>query len=182
MRQLLRFVVLTFTLVFACGTSAVALAQDQEEGEADDDQGDLIASINPGDCDLFDDTAAFELGDLDAPDADDPENETVGDIPDPQVWSDEEEQIEATYDELEEHVVAVIDLSAGEAVLACGPIAGVIHDGKLEVPLYSVEDGSLRGIAVIQESDDNEDTLDADVYFVPAPPAVPATPVATPIG
>lgn len=174
--------VLLLALVFALGASAVVVAQDEDE--EDNDQGDLIASINPGTCDVFDDAAAFELGDLDAADPDAEGNETVGLIPDPQVFS-EDEEIEATFDDLEDHVVGVIDLTAGEAVLACGEIGGVVHDGTLELPLYSVDDGSLRGIATFeeQEEEETEEALVATVYFVPGPEpeVVPATPIATPI-
>lgn len=180
------FMVLLFALVFGLSVSAVAVAQDEDE--EDNDQGDLIASINPGSCDVFDDAAAFELGDLDAPDPDAEGNETIGVVPDPQVFS-EDKEIEAAFEDLEDHVVGVIDLTAGEAVLACGEIGGVVHDGMLELPLYSVEDESLRGIAMFVEdageaafvAQDEEETLTVTVYFVPGPAAVSATPVATPI-
>ena len=188
MRPIRTLFMLMLALVFGLGASAALVAQDEDE--PDNDEGDLIASINPGDCDLFDDAATFGLGDLDAPDPDAEENETLGPVPDPQVWS-EDEAIEASFEDLEDHVVAVIDLADGEAVLACGVVGGVIHDGQLEVPLYSVDDGSLRGVATFAEEEDGEDTfvaqdeepmLTATVYFVPGVPVAPATPVATPIG
>ncbi len=180
------FLVLLFALVFGLSTSIAAVAQDEDE--EDNDEGDLIASINPGTCDVFDDAAAFEIGDLDAPDPDAGGNETIGVVPDPQVFS-EDEEIEAAFDDLEDHVVGVIDLAAGEAVLACGEIGGVVHDGMLELPLYSVEDGSLRGIATFVEDDDEvgsvaqdeEETLTVTVYFVPGLEVAPTTPIATPI-
>ncbi len=183
MRPLRVFSLVLLALVFGLSASTAVVAQDTDE--EDNDEGDLIASINPGTCAGFDDAAAFELGDLDAPDPEAEGNETIGVVPDPQVWS-EDEEIEASFEDLEDHVVGVIDLAAGEAVLACGEVGGVIHDGSLEVPLYSGEDGSLRGIAVFADDDDDEaafvaqeeeETLTVTVYFVPAP-AGQATPVA----
>ncbi len=185
MRPVRVFSLVLLALIFGLSASTAVVAQDTDE--EDNDEGDLIASINPGTCDSFDDAAAFELGDLDAPDPEDEGNETIGVVPDPQVWS-EDEEIEAGFAELEDHVVGVIDVAADEAVLACGEVGGVIHDGSLEVPLYSVEDGALRGIAVLAEDDDDEaafvsqddddeETLTVTVYFVPAPAGL-ATPVA----
>ncbi len=175
------FMMVLFALLFSFGASAVA----QDADEEDNDEGDIIASINPGDCDVFDDEAAFQIGDLDAPDPDAEGNETIGTIPDPQVFS-EDEKIEAAFEDLEDHVVGVIDVAAGEAVLACGEVGGVVHDGSLEVPLYSVEDGSLRGVATLVEDEgeaafvaqDEEETLTVTVYFVPAPEEELATPLA----
>ena len=185
MRPIRVFSLLLFALVFGLSASTAVVAQDTDE--EDNDEGDLIASINPGDCDVFDDAAAFEIGDLDAPDPEAEGNETIGTVPDPQVLS-EDEEIEAVFEDLEDHVVGVIDMAAGEAVLACGEVGGVIHDGNLEIPLYSVEDGALRGIAtfvedddaaafVAQDDDDDDETLAVTVYFVPVP-AGQATPIA----
>ncbi len=185
MRPLRVFSLVLLALGFGLSASTAVLAQDADE--EDNDEGDLIASINPGTCAGFDDAAAFELGDLDAPDPEAEGNETIGVVPDPQVFS-EDEEIEAGFEDLEDHVVGVIDLAAGEAVLACGEVGGVVHDGSLEVPLYSGEDGSLRGIAVFAEGNEDNDeaafvaqeeaeTLTVTVYFVPAPAAL-ATPIA----
>ncbi len=181
MRPVRAFIMVLFALLFSLSASAVA----QDADEEDNDEGDIIASINPGDCDVFDDAAAFDIGDLDAPDPDAEGNETIGVIPDPQVLS-EDEEIEAAFEALEDHVVGVIDLAAGEAVLACGEVGGVVHDGSLEVPLYSVDDGSLRGVATFVEDEgeaafvaqDEEETLTVTVYFVPAPEEGLATPLA----
>ncbi len=184
MRPIRVFSLVLFALVFGLSASTAVVAQDADE--EDNDEGDLIASINPGTCDGFDDAATFELGDLDVPDPDAEGNETIGAVPDPQVFS-EDEEIEAAFADLEDHVVGVIDLAADEAVLACGEVGGVIHDDRLEIPLYSVEDGALRGIAVFAEDDaddeaafvaqDEEETLTVTVYFVPAPAEL-ATPIA----
>ncbi len=52
------------------------------------------------------------------------------------------------------HVVAV-HASSDEfgTILACGQIAGLVDDGRLIVPLTPVDDGTVVGIAVIDEDE-----------------------------
>lgn len=168
---------------------------------AQDDLGDVNAAIYAGTCpDAIAEDVIFDLGDVEAPDATDEDNEIVNLLTETAVLHGDEE-IDATFEELgnDDHVILVQQGQGLVAPLACGEVIGVAADGELAIALEYIDGSGNAGVAVFQElADDSASTesddddaassrLAVEVYYIPfaeaeASPAAPLQPEATPIG
>lgn len=60
------------------------------------------------------------------------------------------------------HAIAVHAGPDDATVIACGPIAGAVNDGELALAIAPIEDGTVVGVAVLNE--DGDETM-AKVYL-----------------